>query len=152
MIGRLREIIGALVPAEEESVSDQELDLAAAVLLVEMARTDHELDDIEEREIRRQLETGFGLRATEVDSLLERAHATVEESVSLHEFTRALHTGMDYDEKLRVVEMLWRVALADNELDKYEDYLVGKVADLLYVSRGDVIRLRQRVVEANARN
>ena len=152
MIGRLREIIGALVPAEEEAVGDQELDLAVAVLLVEMARADHELDDVEEREIRRQLETGFGLAASEAGSLLERAHATVEESVSLHEFTRALHTGMDYDEKLRVVEMLWRVALADNDLDKYEDYLVGKVADLLYVSRGDVIRLRQRVADANARD
>lgn len=148
MIGRLREIIGALVPAEEEAVDEQALDLAVAVLLVEMARADHELDDVEEREIRRQLETGFGLAAAEAANLLERAHATVEESVSLHEFTRALHTGMEYDEKQRVVEMLWRVALADNNLDKYEDYLVGKVADLLYVSRGDVIRLRQRVVDS----
>lgn len=148
MIGKLREIIRGLAPEAEESGRELDLDLAVAVLLVEMARADHRLADAEEKEIRRQLQTAFGLDAAAAQSLTARARDTVEHSVSLHQFTRALHEGMDYAEKQRVVEMLWQVALADHSLDKYEDYLVGKVAELLYVSRGDVIRLRQRVAES----
>jgi uncharacterized tellurite resistance protein B-like protein len=58
-----------------------------------------------------------------------------------------LHTELDYGEKEKIIEMLWRIALADKVLDKYEDYMIGKIAELLYVARGDVIRLKSRVVE-----
>jgi uncharacterized tellurite resistance protein B-like protein len=57
---------------------------------------------------------------------------------------------MSYPEKEAVIEMLWRIALADHDLDKYEDYMIGKIAELLYVYRGDVLRLKQRVVESIA--
>ena len=50
---------------------------------------------------------------------------------------------MSYEEKTTVIEMLWRIALADNNLDKYEDYMIGKIADLLYIARGDVIQLEK---------
>ena len=55
---------------------------------------------------------------------------------------------MDYAEKESVVEMLWRIALADHRLDKYEDYMIAKIADLLYVARGDVLRLKSRVIDS----
>jgi len=59
-----------------------------------------------------------------------------------------LHDEMSYEEKTTVIEMLWRIALADNTLDKYEDYMIGKIADLLYIARGDVIRLKSRVIDS----
>ena len=46
--------------------------------------------------------------------------------------------------------MLWRIALADHNIDKYEDYMIAKIAELLYIARGDVIRLRQRVIDSMA--
>ena len=47
--------------------------------------------------------------------------------------------------------MLWQIALADDTLDKYEDYMIAKIAELLYVARGDVLRLKQRVIESRKR-
>jgi uncharacterized tellurite resistance protein B-like protein len=44
--------------------------------------------------------------------------------------------------------MLWHIAMVDQNLDKYEDYMIGKIAELLYIYRGDVIRLKQRVIES----
>ncbi len=44
-----------------------------------------------------------------------------------------------------MVEMLWQVALADRRLDKHEDHLVRRIAELLYVSHSDLIRIRNRV-------
>jgi uncharacterized tellurite resistance protein B-like protein len=57
---------------------------------------------------------------------------------------------MTYAEKESVIQMLWRIALADRNIDKYEDYMIGKIAELLYVARGDVIRLRQQVLDSLA--
>ena len=150
MIGKLREVLSGLVPAQEQEAEDESLDLAVAVLMVEMARADHHLDAAEEQEMQRQLEQVFGLPGNESSQLLGQAREMVEDSVSLHEFTRAIHEGMDYNEKQRVVEMLWQVALADRSLDKYEDYLIAKIGELLYVSRGDVMRIKHRVIQAIA--
>jgi uncharacterized tellurite resistance protein B-like protein len=62
--------------------------------------------------------------------------------VSVHDFTKVLHEHLDEKEKADIVSMLWRVAYADGRLDKYEDSLVLKISDLLYVSRGRVMRLK----------
>ena len=150
MMGKLRSLLGELVAEPEQQQDATALDLAVAVLLVEMARADHQLDDAEESEIRAQLEAVFGLPPDAAATLIMRAHDLVEDSVSLHEFTRVVHEGMDYAEKQRVIAMLWQVALTDRNLDKYEDYLVSKLGELLYVSRGDVIRLKNRVMEGLA--
>ena len=58
---------------------------------------------------------------------------------------------LSYADKLRIIAMLWDVALEDRTLDKYEDYLIGKVAELLYVSRGDVVRLRYEAGQRRGR-
>ena len=75
------------------------------------------------------------------------ASREADRAVSLQSFTRRLVEQLSEAERLRVVEMLWRVALADRRLDKREDYLVRQVAELLYVSQSDLIRIRNRVYE-----
>ena len=74
----------------------------------------------------------------------------MDDAVSLREFTAPLHADLSYPEKLSIIAMLWDVALEDRTLDKYEDYLIGKVAELLYVSRGDVVRLRYEAGQRRA--
>jgi uncharacterized tellurite resistance protein B-like protein len=124
------------------------IQLSTAVLLVEIARADHDRQEIEFVEMRNQLAANFGLSEEASGALLEAAETAAENSVSLHEFTRLLHDQMTYQEKTTVIEMLWRIALADNYLDRYEDYMIGKIADLLYIARGDVIRLKSRVIDS----
>jgi uncharacterized tellurite resistance protein B-like protein len=65
--------------------------------------------------------------------------------VELQAFTRRLHEQLTEAEKHRVIEMLWKVALADQHLDKHEDHLIRRIADLLYVPHRDLIRIRNRV-------
>ena len=69
--------------------------------------------------------------------------------MELQQFTRRLHEQLTLAEKHRVVEMLWQVALADRSLDKHEDHLVRRIAELLYVSHSDLIRIRNRVRSAD---
>ena len=90
----------------------------------------------------------FALDNSEAALLLEEARSTADKAVELQQFTRRLHGELSVTEKQRVVEMLWQVAMADQKLDKHEDHLVRRIADLLYVSHSDVIRIRNRVRSA----
>lgn len=148
MIDRLLSFFG--LPEEEvpDDVGEARIQHATAALLVEIARADDERLAVEHDTMLSLLQSNFSLSSVDTELLLSRAEAAAENSVSLHEFTRILHTELSYAEKQTIIEMLWRIALADNVLDKYEDYTVGKIADLLYVVRGDVIRLRNRVYES----
>jgi uncharacterized tellurite resistance protein B-like protein len=118
---------------------------ATAVLLVEAIRADHDATPDERDALVDLLQRRFGLDAGDARTLVAEAEHAADKSVSLYDFTRVLNDALDAGEKLGVVELLWRASLADGHLDKYEDYLVGKVAELLYVSRGDVVRLRNLV-------
>ena len=121
--------------------------LAVAALLVEIARADHHHHEDEHAAIASLLMRYFGMDAAEADELLQAATLAVDDAVSLREFTAPLHAEMDYGDKQAIIGMLWDVALEDRQMDRYEDYLIGKVAELLYVSRGDVVRLRFQAEE-----
>lgn len=121
--------------------------LATALLLVEVERADFAEDITENEQTLRLLRAHFDLSDEEAELLVAEARQTADHAASLQAFTRRLHESLRDDEKLAIVEMLWKVALADSRLDKHEDHLVRKIADLLYVSRSDLIRIRNRVKE-----
>jgi len=124
--------------------------LATALLLIEVERADFSDDLTEHHETFRLLKGFFELSDEDARLLVEDARAEADHAASLQAFTRRLTETLTADEKHRVVEMLWRVALADDHLDKHEDHLVRKIADLLYVSHGELIRIRNRVRDAAA--
>jgi uncharacterized tellurite resistance protein B-like protein len=142
MLSRLRQFLeaGTAPAAGPDPVA--RVRLAVAALLVELARADHDEQAVEHAAITGLIARHFGLDDVAAAELLAEARAAVDDSVSLREFTAPLHQELSYADKQRIVAMLWDVALEDSALDRYEDYLIGKVAELLYVSRGDVVRLR----------
>ena len=146
MIRRLQALVRGLASREAEPVADR-VPLAMAALLVEAARADHQVEESELAELGVLIAARLELEPAEARALVRKARDAVESSVSLYEFTRPLQDAFTYEQKLEFVAMLWHVVLADRRLDKYEEYLVGKVADLLYVARGDVIRLRNAVMD-----
>lgn len=140
----LDQAFGARNGSDEEDTGHA-LSLATALLLVEVARADFQKDVAEEETIEALLRQHFDLDDAEIGLLLDQARAEADHAASLQQFTRTLHEQLSVDEKHRVVEMLWRVALADRHLDKHEDHLIRRIAGLLYVSHGDLIRIRNAV-------
>ena len=147
MLKELRDILNTTLVKSKEGTEDRDhaLRLATATLLVEVVRADHEEDLVEGEAVFSLLKEFFALTEEETSLLVREAEQEADHAVSLQTFTRALHEQLSLDEKHSVVEMLWRVALADSKLDKHEDHLVRKVAGLLYVSHRDLIRIRTRV-------
>jgi uncharacterized tellurite resistance protein B-like protein len=121
------------------------LRVATALLLIEVARADYAQDLTEDEAVFKQIKSFFELSSDETAMLIEEATRQADHAASLQTFTRRLHEELTMEEKLQVVEMLWQVALADQRLDKHEDHVVRKVAQLLYIPHGDLIRIRNRV-------
>ena len=91
------------------------------------------------------LQKHFDLTPENSKLLFSQAEDKLNESVSLHEFTKDLHDNLDQDQKEEVITLLWKLAISDDNLDKYEDYLVRKIADLLYVSNSIVLKIKHQV-------
>ena len=66
----------------------------------------------------------------------------VEESVSFFEFTSLINDSCSRKEKYDLLVILWKVAYADGQLDKYEEYYIRKIKDLLYLSQSDFIKAK----------
>ena len=115
---------------------------AAAVLLIDVARADHSYDEREFNRVLQLVEKHFDLGAQEAADLVNRAEDRAEKLVSVNEFTQFLHRRLDEREKEDVVSLLWQVAQADGHMHPYENALVLKISDLLYVSRARCMRLR----------
>ena len=104
-----------------------------AALCVEMARADMQEKPQELERAGKILAQRFSLTAEETQALIAAGQAESDQAVSLYRFTRLLNDHLDEPEKLALLEMLWRVAYEDGTLDKYEDALMHKLAELLYV-------------------
>lgn len=121
---------------------DAALRMATAVLMLEVARADHVFDESEFDRVLRLIEAHFELTPDEAAELVDSAGDKADDLTSVHGFTQLLHEHLDESDKARIVGLLWQIAYADGQLDKYEDSLVLKISDLLYVSRGRVMRLK----------
>jgi uncharacterized tellurite resistance protein B-like protein len=144
VIDRIRKLLSApdAVPSRPD-----DLQIAVAVLLVEAARMDDKFDQYERGTIEHLLEQKFQLTHDETQQLLVLAEETAERSHQLHPFTRLAVERMEPKRRIRLIEMLWEVAYADDKLDPDEDVLLRRVAGLIYVSDEDRIAARQRVLE-----
>jgi uncharacterized tellurite resistance protein B-like protein len=110
-----------------------ELEVAAAALLVEAAQMDERYEEQERTKIAALMRAHFGLSEEEVESLLSEAQRRVDESHQLFGFTRIVMERFSYDERVQLMEMLWEVAYADGKLHDYEASLIRRVAGLIHV-------------------
>jgi uncharacterized tellurite resistance protein B-like protein len=122
--------------------------LATAALLLEVVRLDGGVEPREREAALLAVRDKFGLLAQEADTLLALAEAEAREATDYFQFTSLLNQHFSPQQKALVVEHMWRVAYADAELSAWEQHLIRKIADLLYVSHADYVAAKMRAKEA----
>jgi len=151
MIDRIGDLLGRLGRGDGERTQigarEDDLRTATAVLLMSVAKSDLELEQSELDRMALLLGEHFSLPEDEARTLVELAERRAEEVVSLQTFTRQLHEQLSDEEKRRVVEMIWRVVIADGEVDRHEASLANKVARLLYLREAEVAMVRVKVLD-----
>lgn len=126
--------------------SDQHrLQVATGALLVEMMRTDVECTESERTVVLGALRDKFNLTDGETHQLMELAEAEADDAIDHYQFTSLIKTGFSPEQKRKVVEYLWAVAYADADVDKHEEHLVRKIANLIGVSHKEFIEAKLRV-------
>lgn len=141
MIGALRKLFETPARESEEALQHR-LRLAAAALLIETARADFHQDEDEQAALESLLCSSLRLDRVEVRELLNQASDQLDASTSLYDFTRVINDHYSAEHKVQLIDAMWQVAYADGELDKYEEHLIRKVAELTYVSHSDYIRAK----------
>ena len=147
MIKRLAEKLSSALATPDTAEADENaresaIRMATAVLMIEVARADHEYDKSEFDMLLELITNRFQISPEEAVELANEAGETAEDYFSLHSFTQLLNKNLSVRDKAHIISLLWQVAYADGRLDKFEDSLVLKISDLLYVSRGRVMRLK----------
>jgi len=132
-------------PDKPEGISEHSLHLATAALLVEMMCADARATDNERKAITAALQSKFSLDPEETQALLNLAEEKIRKATGYYDFTSLINKGFAYPDKVRVVEILWEVAFSDAALDKHEEHMVRKIADLIYVEHKDFIDAKLRV-------
>lgn len=154
MLGTIKRFFDANLNAATAAASPAEQEhayrLAAATLLIEMTRADHDPKGIEREAAARAVRQAFPLEASETEELLASAEQEADRATSTYEFTRLINSHFDADQKVHFVELLWQVALADGEIDRYEEHLVRKIADLIHVPHRAYIRAKHRAIDGTA--
>jgi uncharacterized tellurite resistance protein B-like protein len=151
MIEKLQKILRKhLVQGEVSRDDGQELQLATAILLMEVARADNRISDEERQDVMRLIENHYALSPGLAQDIASSAERKAQHATSLYPFTRLINNSCSSEEKVRIISMLWRVTCADGYVDKHEEYLVRKIADLLYVPHRDYIRMKLEVIDGQA--
>ncbi len=150
MLKTLRDLFDALLaPSASAAASlpgneEHQLQLATAVLLVEVMRADTSFHAGERELVRAALTEKFALSADETARLADLAETTARQATDLFTFTARLNAHFSLQQKVHMVELMWRVAYADGHLADHERHTLWRVADLLHVPQSAYVLARQR--------
>ena len=140
LAGRRPRVAKAPLPPPEP----RDVQVATAALLLEVSAADHEIEERETRTIVRSLQTAFGLTPAETAEIVRAASRRTEEAVSLYEFSRLVDRSFTASQKATVIELAFRVALADEHLAGEEEHLIRRLATLLHVEHAAFIAAKLR--------
>jgi uncharacterized tellurite resistance protein B-like protein len=132
-------------PEEAAKPSNHDLAVATAALLLEIANVDDEFSDEELAEIVDTLRSYFKLTTEEGEAILEATREELEKRIDMYYFTNRINEHFEKDEKIKIIEMIWRVIYTDKHLHGHEDYLVHRFAKLLRLQHSQMIDAKLRV-------
>jgi uncharacterized tellurite resistance protein B-like protein len=150
MLRALKDLFDSLAAPPAGSPAEQEhaLQLATAVLLVEVMRAEAGVQPAERAAVLAALRRKFTLAADELERLVELAEQTARTANDFFAFTSTLNERFSHPQKVRIVEFMWQVAYADGEVAADENHVISKVAGLLHVTHGEYIAAKLHARQA----
>jgi uncharacterized tellurite resistance protein B-like protein len=130
----------------EASQSDK-LQIAICAIFIDMAQADDEFTDIEKNLIIDTLTTRFALAAEDAVRLIDLAKRKMDDSIDIWNFTNIINENLSQDERLNILEIIWRIIFSDGKLSGHEDSLVHKLSFLLELTHEQMIAVKLKVLK-----
>jgi uncharacterized tellurite resistance protein B-like protein len=131
------------------STAGHDILVATCALLVEIAQIDKTFTEDEMTTVLSILKEKYGLSKEHADALIAEAEKQLEESVDLWQFARLINENYSNEEKMEIIETLWRIVYVDGKMDQYEQYLMNKMKNLLRISHDQLIDAKLKVKYSN---
>ena len=139
------------LPADNKRKRPHDIRMATCALLLEMAKIDDQFSESERENIIRILKNNYNLPDDDVTALMEATEEGLKESIDLWRFTTLINKNYSIEEKIQIIEMVWKIAYADGRLEKHEDYLVHKMANLLRLDHKQLIEAKLKIIHDERR-
>ncbi len=127
---------------------EHDIRIATCALFLEMARIDEKFTPEEMETVLAIMQEKYGLSRENADALVAEADKELEDSVDLWQFARLINENYSIDEKMEIIEILWRMVYVDGKMDEYEHYLMNKLKNLLRLSHDQLIGAKLRVLKS----
>ena len=134
----------SVVNVDSKEDLEHRLQLASAVLLLDVAQADRDYSAQEKEKIQQAIANKFSLSNDEIQQLMGLADDKSLHATDYHQFTSLLNKEFTNQQKVRLIELMWQVAYADGELDPYEDHFIRKISELLYLRHAELLSARER--------
>jgi len=128
--------------------TEHDVRIAACALFVEMARIDEKFTEAEMDTILSIVQEKYGLSREHADALVAEADKELDKSLDLWQFARLINENYSTDEKIEIIEILWRMVFVDGKMDRYEHYLMSKLKNLLRLSHDQLIAAKLKVLHS----
>jgi uncharacterized tellurite resistance protein B-like protein len=132
----------------KDQATEHDVRVAACALFVEMARIDEKFTEAEMDTILSIVQDRYGLSREHADALVAEADKELDKSVDLWQFARLINENYSIDEKIEIIEILWRMVFVDGKMDRYEHYLMNKLKNLLRLSHAQLIAAKLKVLHS----
>jgi uncharacterized tellurite resistance protein B-like protein len=138
----------AKIPEAANQTTAHDIRVATCALFVEIARIDEKFTEAEMDTILSILKERYGLSPELADALIAEAEREVEKSVDLWQFARRINENYSNEEKIEIIETLWRIVYVDGKMDQYEHYLMNKLQNLLRLTHDQLIAAKLKILHA----
>jgi uncharacterized tellurite resistance protein B-like protein len=143
----LKKFLALFEESAEADEPEHTLELATAALLSEVLRADNVVKQEELHSLKQQLSEHFHLTDEELHALLDDGQNRAEHAVDLVQFTKVINEALDNQQRVGVLESMWQVAISDGHLDMYEEHIIRKISDLMYIPHSQYIQAKLRVTQ-----
>jgi uncharacterized tellurite resistance protein B-like protein len=128
--------------------TEHDMRVATCALLVEIARIDEKFTDAEMETILSILKEQYGLSQDHADALIAEAEKELKKSVDLWQFSKLINDNYSNEEKIEIIEILWRIVYVDGKMDQHEHYLMNKLQNLLRLTHDQLITAKLKVLHS----
>ncbi len=144
MFNKLKSIFDKKI--EEENEQFNTVQIAISTLMIQTAIYDGVFDEQEKSEILELIKKYFKFNEDQKLSLFKIAMKVNDDSNDMQQFTKVLNDNLSEEEKLNIIEMLWKIIISDGHIDDYENTLIRKISGLLYISDRDVGQIKKKLI------
>ncbi|MFD1215524.1 tellurite resistance TerB family protein [Microbulbifer celer] len=143
MLQQIRKLFDQIGRGDDVEIREEkDVRMISAALMAEIATADRKVDEREHAALVSLLQDHYGLDVDTAQSMVETALKDRHEATSLYEFTQTVNSNFSERDKYQLVKQMWQVAFADGEIDAFEEHLIRRVAELIYLPHGLFTRAR----------